>query len=106
MWPYATVETALVLIQVETISAHVVTIHRDALVKVTNGRVGQVAAFLVQPPDGPMTHLVLRRDQWGRTKALTIPISEIAQIGKEAVSLKLDKRSLTLPSIPMHCEGL
>ena len=75
--------------------------YRDALVKATNGRVGQVAGFLIQPPHGAVTHLMLRRGQLWRTNA------EIAQIEKEAVYLKLDKRSFEArPAVPMRRKGL
>jgi hypothetical protein len=100
VWPYDTTETMPVPLQLETIPANVVLIHQHALVKATNGWVGQVSAFLVQPPNGSITHLVLRQGHLWRKKEMTIPVSEIARFENEVVYLKLDKRSLeTLPAV-------
>lgn len=103
MWPYDTTETMPIPVQLEIIPLSVVTIHRDALVKATNGRVGQVVRFLIQPPSGLITQLVLRQGHLWRKKEVTIPVSEIERIEKEIIYLKLDKRSLeTLPAVPVR----
>ena len=76
-------------------------VHRGARVEATDGHVGQVDEFLVDPLDEHITHLVLRKGHfWGR-KEVTIPVSQIDRLEEETVYLKLDKRSIeALPSTP------
>lgn len=103
MWPYATNETMPVPIQLETISANTVTLHRDARVKATNGQVGQVKGFSIQPVSGCITHLVLRQGRLWHKQEVIIPVSEIERIEMEIIYLKLDKHSLALlPAVSRH----
>jgi sporulation protein YlmC with PRC-barrel domain len=78
-------------------------VERGAHVEATDGRVGQVDEFLVDPKKGRITHLILREGHlWGQ-KDVTIPVSEIDHVEEETVYLKLDKHSIeALPSIPMR----
>jgi sporulation protein YlmC with PRC-barrel domain len=75
---------------------------RGARVQATDGRVGQVDEFLVNPVNGYITHLVLREGHlWGQ-KDVTIPVSQIERIEENAVYLKLDKHSIeALPAVPV-----
>jgi sporulation protein YlmC with PRC-barrel domain len=75
---------------------------RGAHVKATDGRVGQVDEFLVDPTNERITHLVLREGHlWGQ-KDVTVPVSEIDHIDEDTVYLKLDKRGVeALPAIPI-----
>jgi sporulation protein YlmC with PRC-barrel domain len=76
-------------------------VHRGAQVKATDGRVGRIDEFLVDPTDDHITHLVLREGHlWGR-KDVTIPASQIDRIEGNVVHLKLDKHSVQeLPAVP------
>jgi sporulation protein YlmC with PRC-barrel domain len=73
---------------------------RGAHVEATDGRVGRVDEFLVDPTNERITHLVLREGHlWGQ-KDVTIPLSEIDRIEEDTVYLKLDKRGVeALPAI-------
>jgi len=92
-------------VQVETrhIPVGELAVHRGATVKATDGRVGQVDEFLVDPENSHITHLILREGHlWGQ-KDVTIPVSEIDRLEEDMVHLKLDKQSIeALPSIPLR----
>ena len=85
------------------IPAGEVVIRRGTSVEATDGAVGKVDEFLVDPEDDSISHLVLREGHlWGK-KDVTIPVSEIDKITDEAVYLKLDKETIeTLPTVPVR----
>ena len=87
----------------ENIPAWEVIIRRGTPVKATDGEVGKVDEFLINPENDVITHLILREGHlWGQ-KDVTIPVSEIEKITKEAVNLKLDKKTIeSLPTIPVR----
>ncbi len=63
-------------------------------VEATDGRVGHVEEFLMDPGSNAITHLVLREGHfWGR-KYVTIPLAGIAQISEDGVRLKLSKAQI------------
>jgi len=77
-------------------------VHRGARVKATDGRVGRVDGFLVEPETGNITHLVLREGHLWDPKDVTIPVSEISYVKEDVIHLKLDKHSIvSLPAIPL-----
>jgi sporulation protein YlmC with PRC-barrel domain len=78
-------------------------VRRGARVQATDGHVGQVDEFLVDPTDSQITHLILREGHlWGQ-KDVTIPISAIDHIEEDTVHLKLDKHDIErLPSVPLQ----
>jgi sporulation protein YlmC with PRC-barrel domain len=106
MQPYAMPESMVVPIEHEQIPPDELAVHRGAQVKATDGTVGRVDEFLVNPTNGHITHLVLREGHlWGQ-RDVTIPISQIHRIEEDAVYLKLDKRHVeTLPAIPVRRGG-
>ncbi|MCX6050608.1 MAG: hypothetical protein NT075_36420 [Chloroflexi bacterium] len=78
-------------------------IHRGAHVEASDGRVGQVDEFLVNPANFHITHLVLREGHlWGK-QVVTISVSAIESIKDDCVYLKLSKAELlALPHVPVH----
>ena len=78
-------------------------IHPGADVEATDGRVGQVHEFVVNPEDDRVTHVILREGHlWGK-KDVAIPLDQIARIEKDVVYLKLDKAAVgRLPSVPVR----
>ena len=90
-------------IEVERVPPGELAVHRGASVEATDGRVGQVDEFLVDPDSKQITRLVLREGHlWGR-RELTLPISSIDRITEETVYLKLDKETVEqLPDIPIN----
>jgi len=72
-------------------------------VDASDGHIGHVNEFLVDPLNGHITHLILREGHlWGK-KDVTIPVSEIDRIAEGTVHLKLNKHEVDeLPGIPVH----
>lgn len=78
-------------------------VHRGADVYATDGRVGRVDEFLVDPSDNHVAHLVLREGHLWNQWDVTIPISAIDRVEKETVYLKLDKHAIeALPATSFH----
>lgn len=76
---------------------------RHAQIEATDGHVGQLDEFLVEPVTDHITHLVLREGHLWDGKKVTIPVSEIDHIDGMVIHLKLDKRGVeALPSIPIR----
>ncbi|HEX2037802.1 MAG TPA: PRC-barrel domain-containing protein [Chloroflexota bacterium] len=76
---------------------------RGTTVEATDGTVGQVDDFVVDPATERITHLVLRKGHLWGTRDVTVPVDAISRIDELAVRLKLDKRAVgALPSVPAH----
>jgi sporulation protein YlmC with PRC-barrel domain len=103
MWPYALPENDVIPIEYERVPPGELAIHRGAHVRATDGPVGRVDEFLIDPANEHITHLVLREGHlWGQ-KDVTIPISEIDRFEKDIVYLKLDKEQIeALPTIAVR----
>ncbi|MCL4541971.1 MAG: PRC-barrel domain-containing protein [Chloroflexi bacterium] len=102
LMPYGLPEMVAVPLQHERVPPGELAVHRGASVVATDGRVGRVDEFLVDPKTEHITHLVLREGHlWGQ-KDVSIPVSQIDHIEEDAVYLKLDKQSIQdLPHIPI-----
>jgi hypothetical protein len=104
VWPYAT-PTHSVTVRVETkhIPLGELAIKRGEHVEATDGRVGRVDEFLVDPCCEHVTHLIMREGHlWGQ-KDISIPVDEIDRIEGGVVHLKLSKREVgALPAIQAH----
>lgn len=96
-------EPAVVTLKDERVPPGELVIRQGARVEASDGHVGQVDEFLIDPTNEHITHLVLREGHlWGK-KDVTIPISEIDRIEENMVHLKLDKHSIEkLPSVPVR----
>ena len=103
VWPYSMYDYMPVPLEHEHIPAGEVAVHRGTPVYATDGQVGKVDEFLIDPENDAITHLVLREGHlWGK-KDVTIPVSEIETITEHAVRLKLDKNGIeNLPAIPVR----
>lgn len=106
IWPYVTPE-GTIPVEIEQIPPGELGIHRGAKVRATDGRVGTVSEFLVDPVSSHITHLILREGHlWGK-QDVTIPVAEIDRIEEDEVYLKLDKRSVgRLPAVPVRRRNL
>ena len=99
--PDPRVET--VAVHSEQIPPHELAVRRGARVHATDGRVGRVDEFLVNPANCHVTHLVLREGHLWAHKEIAIPISGIKLLGEEEVYLKLSKAQIEqLPEIPIQ----
>jgi sporulation protein YlmC with PRC-barrel domain len=111
MWPYAVAGgdpyqpsmLAALYEQVEQVPAGELAVRRGTEVEATDGRVGKVDEFLIDPLTSHITHLVLRKGHlWGE-RDITIPVSHIDRVAPEAVYLKLDKEAVNaLHGITVH----
>jgi sporulation protein YlmC with PRC-barrel domain len=103
IWPYVVPATRIIEDETRQIPPGELAVRRGARVRATDGRVGQVDEFLVDPESGHITHLVLREGlPWDR-KHVNVPVSEIDRIEENTVYLKLDKKGVgDLPFIPLR----
>jgi sporulation protein YlmC with PRC-barrel domain len=78
-----------------------VALHRGARVKATDGYVGQVAEFVVDPISEQITHVVVREGHPWERKDVSIPISQVERVEGDTVCLKVDKHSVeVLAAVP------
>jgi sporulation protein YlmC with PRC-barrel domain len=78
-------------------------VERGTRVEATDGYVGKVDEFVVNPENCHITHLVMREGHlWGQ-KDVIIPISAMGKTRGDIVFLKLDKHQVEgLPTFPLH----
>ncbi|MCB8981431.1 MAG: PRC-barrel domain-containing protein [Ardenticatenaceae bacterium] len=102
MWPYGMAENGPMAVPIEDIPQGELGIHRGAAVEATDGRIGHVDEFLVNPENSHITHLVLREGHlWGQ-KDVTIPISDIKRLGEDVVYLNVNKHAIAqMPGTPI-----
>jgi sporulation protein YlmC with PRC-barrel domain len=108
-WPYGAENeymleaAAAAYVPVEQIPEGERAIHSGAYVEATDGGVGQVEEFLIDPATGRITHLVLRKGHlWGK-RDVTIPLDQIDRVEDDVVYLKLSKEAVVgLPGAPVR----
>jgi hypothetical protein len=78
-------------------------VRRGTRVEATDGYIGQVDEFVVNPENGHITHLVMREGHlWGQ-KDVIIPLSAMGETREDTVFLKLDKHQIgLLPTFPLR----
>ena len=83
-------------------------VHRGTTVQATDGRIGELEEFVVEPDTGHVTHIVLRKGHlWGK-RDVVIPISAIDHGDYESLYLNVTKKEIRdLPgvSIQHHYTG-
>ncbi len=106
VWPYVIPDgggMALASVRHELILSNELALHRGSWVKALDGHVGEVDEFIVDPTDGHITHLILRKGHfWGHTD-VSIPVTQIDRIEADTIYLKLDKHAISqLPPIAIQ----
>jgi len=104
MWPYFLPQRKeTVPVEHMQIPPGELAIRRGTHVHATDGHVGRVDGFLVNPENECITHLVMREGHlWGK-KDVTIPVSAIDRFDEDMIALKLDKQEIeALPTIPIR----
>jgi len=102
LWPFVTPAKRVVEDVHRQIPPGELAVRRGARVRATDGRVGQVDEFMVDPESGHISHLVLREGLLWDKKYINIPVSEIERIEEGIVHLKMDKEGVkALPTIPL-----
>jgi hypothetical protein len=78
-------------------------VQRGTRVEATDGFVGHVDEFVVNPENSHITHLVMREGHlWGQ-KDVIIPVSAMGETRGNTVYLKLNKIQIeSLPTFPLH----
>jgi hypothetical protein len=102
--PYVTPErTVYQSVENQQIPPGELTVRRGTRVEATDGYVGKVDEFVVNPENGHITHLVMREGHlWGQ-KDVIIPLSAMGDNRQDTVFLKLDKHQIeSLPTFPLH----
>jgi len=102
--PYVTSErTVQVAVEHQQIPPGELALSRGTRVEVTDGYVGKIDEFVVNPENGHITHLVMREGHlWGQ-KDVIIPLSAMGDTRDDTVFLKLDKHQIeSLPTFPLH----
>ncbi len=102
--PYATPDrTVYESMEYQQIPPGELAVRRGTRVEATDGYVGHVDEFVVNPENGHITHLVMREGHlWGR-KDVIIPLSAMGDTREDTVFLKLDKHQIeSLPTFPLH----
>jgi len=106
VWPYVVPDSAglaLTSVRHELIPHDELALHRGSWAMAADGHVGEVDEFVIDPADGHITHLILRKGQfWGHTD-VSIPVTQIDRIEADTIYLKLDKQAIgRLPPIAMR----
>ncbi len=103
LWPYRVPEKQIVTDKHRQIPPGELAVRRGAKVRATDGRIGHVDEFVVDPNSGYITHLVLREGLPWDKRRVDIPVSEIDRIEEDVVHLNLNKQSVkALPSLPLR----
>jgi uncharacterized membrane protein len=89
-------------VQEERVPPGELTAHRGMPVEASDGAVGKVDQFLLDPKSGMITHLVLEEKHHLHKQQVTVPVAAIDQVLEDTVFLKLDKHAVSLlPAIPI-----
>lgn len=102
--PYVTSErTVQVPEEHHQIPSGELAVQRGTRVEATDGYVGKVDEFVVNPKNGHITHLVMREGHlWGK-KDVIIPLSAMGETREDTVFLNIDKHQIeSLPTLPVQ----
>ncbi len=102
--PYVTFErTFQTPMEQQQIPGGELALRRGTRVEATDGIIGKVDEFVVNPKDGAITHLVMREGHlWGK-KEVVIPLSALGTTLNDTVFLKLTKLQVeSLPTYPLQ----
>jgi hypothetical protein len=91
--------------EIQQIPPGELTVNRGTTVKATDGYVGKVDEFVVNPDSGHITHLVMREGHlWGK-KDVIIPLSALAPMSdthEDTIFLKISKHEIeSLPTFSL-----
>ena len=104
LMPYATpMKTDYIPVDEEQVPPGELAVHRGARVEATDGMVGTLGEFLVNPSTGHISRLILMEGHLWKKKEVSIPVSAIDLIDEDTVYLNLDKKAVgSLPSVPVR----
>jgi sporulation protein YlmC with PRC-barrel domain len=100
--PYLSMQPGI-SIDHENTPADELALHRGAHVQATDGHIGEVEEFLVNPVSHRITHVVLREGHFWSRQNVTIPVIDIDRIEDDTVYLTLNKHEIeALPALALH----
>ena len=103
LWPYVVPAKRIVDEKIRPIPPGELAVRRGAQVRATDGRIGRVEEFVVDPQSGNITHLGMREGHLREGSRICIPVSAIDRIQERVVHLNIDKEAVAaLPSIPIR----
>ncbi len=106
VWPYVLPDgagMALASIRHELIPNNELALHRGSWVMASDGHVGEVDKFIVDPADGHITHLILRKGHFWGHQDVSIPVTQIDRVEADTIYLKLNKHAIgQLPPITIR----
>jgi hypothetical protein len=94
LWPYAVPAKRIVDDKVRPIPPGDLAVRKGARVQATDGRVGQIEQFLVDPDSGYITHLCLQEGRRRGDNVVCVPVSDIDEIREKVVYLKVDRQAV------------
>ena len=94
LWPYAVPAKRVVDEKIRPIPPGELAVRRGARVQATDGQVGRVDEFVVDPDTGYITHLCLREGRLLGDKGICVPVADIDRIQEKVVHLKVDKETV------------
>lgn len=101
VWPHAIPDHMRIAIEHEQVPPGELVVRRGALVEATDGAIGKLGGFLLDPETNRMTHLILLEGVLQGKREMTLPVSAIDHIAPDTLSLKLDKQAIeSLPALP------
>ncbi len=103
LWPYCVGEETMISDVNDSLPTGEILIHRGTRVKASDGYVGKVDEFLVNPQNDQISHLIMRKGHLWGMKDVTIPVSKIENYDEGTVYLKGTMKSIAeLPSMPVY----
>jgi sporulation protein YlmC with PRC-barrel domain len=101
--PYLEMQAEQRIMTYEAIPLDELAMHRGDHVEATDGRVGRIDGFVVDPQSEGITHLLLREGHLWGAKDVTIPITGIKDIQDGVVHLNLTKQEIAaLPAVKLR----
>ncbi len=103
-FPYVTSEkTVYELVKNRQIPLGELAVRRGTRVEATDGYVGHIDEFVINPENSHITHLVMREGHlWGK-KDVILPLSVMGETQGDTVFLKIDKHQIeSLPTFPLQ----
>ena len=102
IWPYVGMQPGIGIDHENTPSDELA-VHRGSQVHATDGHIGEVEEFVINPANNGITHVVLREGHFWNRQDVTIPVTHIDHIDNDSVYLTLNKQQIeALPALAVH----
>ena len=102
-WPYASAMTHTYADEVDLVPEGELALRRGMRVDATDGHVGRIDEFVVEPESGHIGHLVMRQGHVFGEKDVFVPVSDIKKLEDDGVLLTLNKHEVEgLVHIPVR----